>query len=187
VTRPCAGWPGFDSWQGQGFFSSPLSIPALGSTKPPIQWVPGVKWQGYETDHSPPSGAKVKNVWSYTSTSHTSSWYGMQLSMMATLPLLTINKRHIHLNFWDKNRLKWHFPLLCKAYYTWCFPVISYLHFIGWNIIKLVWEVQGSEFSISDEVFIYISTWTPCIYTLFCIEWYLKEGYFCGPVQAQCL
>jgi hypothetical protein len=37
------------------------------------QWVPGapslgVKRQGHETDHSPPSSAKVKNAWSYTST-----------------------------------------------------------------------------------------------------------------------
>jgi hypothetical protein len=28
----------------------------------------GIKWLGYETDHSPPSSAGVKNAWSYTST-----------------------------------------------------------------------------------------------------------------------
>jgi hypothetical protein len=28
----------------------------------------GVKWLGNEADHSPPSSAKVKNAWSYTST-----------------------------------------------------------------------------------------------------------------------
>jgi hypothetical protein len=38
----------------------------------PIQWVPGalslvVKWPGREADHSPPSGAEVKNEWSYIS------------------------------------------------------------------------------------------------------------------------
>jgi hypothetical protein len=38
----------------------------------PTQWVPvapsaGVKWLRPEADHSPPSSAKVKNVWSYTS------------------------------------------------------------------------------------------------------------------------
>jgi hypothetical protein len=38
----------------------------------PIQWVPGVlalgvKRPGHEADHSPPSSAEVKNVWSYTS------------------------------------------------------------------------------------------------------------------------
>jgi hypothetical protein len=37
------------------------------------QWVPGalslgVKWQGREADHSPPSSAEVKTAWSYTST-----------------------------------------------------------------------------------------------------------------------
>jgi hypothetical protein len=41
--------------------------------QPPIQWEPGalslvVKLPGREADHSPPSGAKVKNSWSYTST-----------------------------------------------------------------------------------------------------------------------
>jgi hypothetical protein len=42
-------------------------------TQPPIQRVPGtvslgVKRQGREADHSPPSSAGVKNAWSYTST-----------------------------------------------------------------------------------------------------------------------
>jgi len=41
--------------------------------QPPIQWVPGslflgVKRPGSEAHHSPPSGAEVKNAWSYTST-----------------------------------------------------------------------------------------------------------------------
>jgi hypothetical protein len=39
----------------------------LGSTKPPMQWVTktvssGMKWQGRETDHLPPSNAEDKNV-----------------------------------------------------------------------------------------------------------------------------
>jgi hypothetical protein len=43
-------------------------------SQPPIQWVPGVpslgvKRQGRESDHLPPSSAEVKNAWSYTSTS----------------------------------------------------------------------------------------------------------------------
>jgi hypothetical protein len=46
---------------------------ALAPTHPIIQWVPralslGVKWLGCEADHSSPSSAEVKNVWSYIST-----------------------------------------------------------------------------------------------------------------------
>jgi hypothetical protein len=50
-----------------------LSKPALGSTKPPIQWIPealsqGVKRPGREADHSSPASAEVKKIWVYTST-----------------------------------------------------------------------------------------------------------------------
>jgi hypothetical protein len=45
----------------------------LGSTHPPIKWVPGtlspgVKRRGRETDHSPPTSAEVKKMWIYIST-----------------------------------------------------------------------------------------------------------------------
>jgi hypothetical protein len=54
--------------------STTISSPALGLTWPPIQWVPGAlsseaKWPGHEAEQSPPSSSKVKNMWSYTSTS----------------------------------------------------------------------------------------------------------------------
>jgi hypothetical protein len=47
------------------FLFTTASRPALGSTQPPIQWVPGalsleVKRPGREADHSPPSGANAK-------------------------------------------------------------------------------------------------------------------------------
>jgi len=45
---------------------------ALGPTQPSIQWVPGslasgVRQTGRECNHSPPSGAEVKNELSFTS------------------------------------------------------------------------------------------------------------------------
>jgi hypothetical protein len=39
---------------------------ALGPAQPPIQLVLGF-FPGINTDHSPPSSAKVRNEWSYTS------------------------------------------------------------------------------------------------------------------------
>jgi hypothetical protein len=65
---------GFDSRQVLGIFLfTTASRTALGPTRPPIQWVRrvlslGVKRQGREGDHSPPSSTEVKNAWSYTST-----------------------------------------------------------------------------------------------------------------------
>jgi hypothetical protein len=65
---------GFDSRRGLGIFLfTTASRTALGTTKPPIQWVPGalslgVKRPGREADHSPPSSAEVKNAWSCIST-----------------------------------------------------------------------------------------------------------------------
>jgi hypothetical protein len=52
-------------------FSS--SRPALGSTKPPSQWVPralspGVKRPGREADHSPPASVEVKKMLIYATT-----------------------------------------------------------------------------------------------------------------------
>jgi hypothetical protein len=65
---------GFDSRRGlRIFLFTTASRTALEPTQPPIQWVPGVLSLGVkrprrEADHSPPSRAKVKKAWSYTST-----------------------------------------------------------------------------------------------------------------------
>jgi len=73
---------GFDSRRGLGIFLfTTASRTALGVTQPPIQWVRealslGVKRPGSETDHSHPSSVEVKNAWSCTSTSNTSSRRG---------------------------------------------------------------------------------------------------------------
>jgi hypothetical protein len=55
----------------KNFLFSTSSRPALGSTQPPIQWVPGalfpgVKRPGREADHSPPASAEAKKNWIYT-------------------------------------------------------------------------------------------------------------------------
>jgi hypothetical protein len=55
------------------------SRPAQGSTQPPIQWVPGtltqgVKWPGYEADHSPPPSAEVKHSGAMPQLHNTPSW-----------------------------------------------------------------------------------------------------------------
>jgi hypothetical protein len=52
----------------KNFHSSISSRPALGSTQPPTKWVPGVKRQRREADHSLPTSAEVKKMWIYTST-----------------------------------------------------------------------------------------------------------------------
>jgi hypothetical protein len=45
--------------RGKNLFST-ASGPTLGPTERPVRWVPGVKRQGREADHSSPSSAEVK-------------------------------------------------------------------------------------------------------------------------------
>jgi hypothetical protein len=57
----------------KNFLFSTSSRLVVGPTQPPIQWVlgalsPGVKQQGREADHSPPTSAKVKKMWIYKAT-----------------------------------------------------------------------------------------------------------------------
>jgi hypothetical protein len=67
ATRLWAGRLKFNFWQGQeSFLFSEESRLALGSTKPPSQWLlgtssPGLKQQGCEADHSLPCSAEAKN------------------------------------------------------------------------------------------------------------------------------
>jgi hypothetical protein len=74
-----AGWPGFDSRQGQVFFLFNIALrPSLGFTQPPIPWVsweisPGVKWPGREVDRSPRSSAEVKSGGAISPLHHVSS------------------------------------------------------------------------------------------------------------------
>ena len=63
----------FDSWQGYGvFLLSKVSRQDLVPTQPPIQWIlrkfpTGVQQPDCEAKQSPPSRAKIKNEWRYTS------------------------------------------------------------------------------------------------------------------------
>jgi hypothetical protein len=83
----------FVSQSGRGlgiFLFTTASRTALGPTHPPTQWVQGalslvVKRPGYEAEHSPPSGAEVKEyVELYLHSSNTPSWCDAQ------------SKRHRH-------------------------------------------------------------------------------------------
>jgi hypothetical protein len=71
---------GLDEPRGRGLspfrvrnFNFTLARPTLGSTQPPIQWLPGALFSGVkreerEADHSPPTCAKIKATWTYKST-----------------------------------------------------------------------------------------------------------------------
>jgi len=45
----------------------------------------------HEADHVPPSSAKVKNVWSCTSTTNTPSWHGAELKYRYNFTVLVLN------------------------------------------------------------------------------------------------
>jgi hypothetical protein len=58
-----------------------VSTPALGPTRPPIQWVPEavfpvVMLPGYEADHSPPTSVDIKNGGAVPPLADMSSWHG---------------------------------------------------------------------------------------------------------------
>jgi hypothetical protein len=66
--------------RGKNFLFFTACRPTLGPSQPPIQWVlgalsPGVKWQGREADHLPPSSVKVKKGGAIPPLPHMSSWH----------------------------------------------------------------------------------------------------------------
>jgi hypothetical protein len=79
-----AGWPRFYSWQCKIFLFSTASRPILGSTQSPIQRVLGalslgVKQQGHDAGHSPPSSVEVKKGGAIPPLPHMSSWHSALL------------------------------------------------------------------------------------------------------------
>jgi len=70
VIRPMSGRSGFDSWQGQEFFSLRHHVQTgCGAHLTSYSIGTAVFSPGHEANHSPPSSAEVKKAWSYTSTS----------------------------------------------------------------------------------------------------------------------
>jgi hypothetical protein len=68
----------------KNFLFSTSSGPFLGSTQPPVQWIPGalspgVKRQGREADHSPPIKPRLRKRGSIHPLPHTPSWSSAQL------------------------------------------------------------------------------------------------------------
>jgi hypothetical protein len=64
------------------FFSA--SRRTVGPTQPRIQWVPGVKRQGREADHSPPTNAEFKNDGAYLHTLRDNFTYIFPIFMRTT-------------------------------------------------------------------------------------------------------
>jgi len=64
---------GFDSrWRLEILLFTTAARTVLGSTQPPLQWLPGafplrIKQLGCGADHSHPPSAEVKNAWNYIS------------------------------------------------------------------------------------------------------------------------
>jgi hypothetical protein len=69
----------FFDFNKNGYQSINVNESALGSTQPPIQWVPGalssgVKRLEHEANHSPPSSVEVNKEGAIPQHPHTSSW-----------------------------------------------------------------------------------------------------------------
>jgi hypothetical protein len=123
---------------GAGFLcSSHHSDRFWGAPQLPIQWVLlalslGVKGPGHEADHSPPSSAKVKNTWIYTSGTN-----------FFFLPYPEDHNMNPH-------RDEFHFFYLTQKTTTWThighhkFDILSSIFMRYWLIISKL-KILGSE------------------------------------------
>jgi hypothetical protein len=94
------GWPedrGSGNRENSVFFTT--SIPALGPTQPPIQWVSGhfPRGGGREADHWPPSSAEIKKAWSHTYTPPTYLWRVIQFEHRNTFFFIFYTPTHNHI------------------------------------------------------------------------------------------
>jgi hypothetical protein len=89
--------------RGKIFLFSTASIPALGPTQLPVQWVPGavsqgVMWLEHEADHSLPSSAGMKNGGAIPPLSHLSSLHCAQLIKHRDNFTFTAISVHVNVN-----------------------------------------------------------------------------------------
>jgi hypothetical protein len=78
---------GYGAGRGKIFHFSTASRPALGPTQPPMQWVPGVERQGREADHSPTSGAEMKNSGAVSPFPHIKYRDSITFHLLPSIPL----------------------------------------------------------------------------------------------------
>jgi hypothetical protein len=74
------------------FLFSTAVRPALGSTKPSIQQVPGFKGPGPEAEHSSPPRAKVRNGGAIPPLRYMSSWHNAYLIQHGQVYIFTVYK-----------------------------------------------------------------------------------------------
>jgi hypothetical protein len=86
------GWAAIPFQQGQNYFFSPWypdrlwAPPSLLSNRHQGLFPPEVTWSGYEADHSSPSSAEVKNIWSHTSIPPFIAWCLINYKQFYLLP-----------------------------------------------------------------------------------------------------
>jgi hypothetical protein len=129
---------GFESWQWQQTFN--ISKTSCVDLEPPSHLFnkyqgsfPGVKWLRHDIDHSHPSRAEVKNVWSYIPTPHIYAFMAWRGQM---LPSWSGNNQTKPISMWHKYCAFFMGLLfLKKAFHKLTFCHIKKLHKIKWNLL----------------------------------------------------
>jgi hypothetical protein len=122
----------------KNFLFSKSSRPALGSTQPPIQWVPGVlspgvKRPGREADHSHPASAEVKNS--------PIRLHGVMLNSLSTRTIL----------------LKYGMEMTQRTVKQWYLEGF-HLH----AIFSIIWLLRSSRVAQIHQEVLFYGTWQLC-------------------------